>query len=134
VAGHTLNSRNSKRGLGKKSSTNGLIFFVAAAALIASFWIKDYRKLSKTKTLRLTLYQNGFTYESDGQKDSCRWEEIRDITHRSVQIHSKHAPPRRVRLIWSVLKKDGELISFAETLDLTKITRLIETARNEAIR
>jgi hypothetical protein len=103
-------------------------------ALIASFWIKDYRKLSKTKTLRLTLYQNGFTYESDGQKDSCRWEEIRDITHRSVQIHSKHAPPRRVRLIWSVLKKDGELISFAETLDLTKITRLIETARNEAIR
>jgi hypothetical protein len=33
VAGHTLNSRNSKRELGKKSSTNGLIFFVAAAAL-----------------------------------------------------------------------------------------------------
>ena len=32
------------------------------------------------------------------------------------------------------LKKDGELISFAETLDLMKITRLIETARKEAIR
>jgi len=28
---------------------------------------------------------------------------------------------------------DGELISFAETLDLMKITRLIETARNGAI-
>jgi hypothetical protein len=35
VAGHTLDSRNSKRGLGKKSSTNGLIFYAAAAALIS---------------------------------------------------------------------------------------------------
>jgi len=29
--------------------------------------------------------------------------------------------------------KDGELISFTETLDLMKITRLIETARKKAV-
>ena len=98
-------------------------------ALSCSFLLKDFRKWSATRTCKLMIFEKGFTYESGGRAETCHWEDIKDITFRRVELASKHAPPRRVNLIRSIVKKDGEMISLAETLNLTRITKLIATAR-----
>ncbi len=76
---------NTKESFARGSSP---LICVGAASLflllIGNFWIRDYRKWSATKTTRLTIYEKGLIYESEGRTDSCRWEEIKDITHRSV--------------------------------------------------
>ena len=98
--------------------------------LFGSFLISDFRKWSATRTVKLTIYQKGFTYENKGRREVCHWDEIKDITHRVVEIRSKHSAPRRVRVIRSVVKRDGEMISLAETLNLVKITKLINNAES----
>lgn len=100
-------------------------------ALIGHFLKSEYRRWATTRSVRLTIFQKGFTYEDNGRREACTWDEINDITHRVVMIHSKAAPPRRVSVIRSIVKRDGEMISLAETLDLTKVTGLINTARSE---
>lgn len=100
-------------------------------ALFSNFLISDVRKWSATRTVRLRIYQEGLIYESKGQVEACRWNEIKDITYRVIEVHSKYSAPKRVRVIRSIVKRDGEIISLAETLSLLKITQLINTARNE---
>ena len=102
---------------------------VLLLSLICSFLLKDFRKWSTTRTSKLTIFEKGFTYESGGRIETCIWDDIKDITFRRVEVASKHSPPRRVNLIRSIVKKDGEMVSLAETLNLTRITKLITTAR-----
>jgi len=102
---------------------------VLLLALIGSFLVKDFRKWSATRTSKLMIFEKGFTYESSGRTETCHWDDIKDITFRRVEVASKHSPPRKVNLIRSIVKKDGEMISLAETLNLTSITKLITAAR-----
>jgi hypothetical protein len=98
-----------------------LLFLVPLVGVLRS----DFRRWSATKTVTLTIYQNGFAYESEGTRETCHWDDIKDITHRVVEVRSKHSAPRRMHLIRSIVKKDGEMISLADTLDLMKVTRII---------
>ena len=100
-------------------------------ALFGSFLVSDFRKWSATRTVKLVIYQAGFTYESKGEMDACRWDEIKDINFRVIEIHSKHSAPRKERVIRSIVKRDGKVIDLAETLNLIKITRLITSAKKE---
>jgi hypothetical protein len=100
-------------------------------ALFAGFLISDFRKWSATRTVQLRIYQEGLTYESQGQIESYRWDEIKDINFRVVEIHSKHSTPRKVRVIRSIVKSDGTVINLAETLNLIKITKLITNEMKE---
>lgn len=97
-------------------------------AIFSSFLIGDFRKWSATRNTQLRIYQEGFTYESNGHLESFRWDEIKDINYKVIEIHSKHAAPTKVRVIRSIVKSNGTVINLAETLDLIKITKLMTNA------
>lgn len=101
-------------------------------ALVVGVCVSDFRKWAATRTARLIIYQRGFTYESKGHMESCQWHEIKDIDFRRIEVKSKHSAPRKVRVIRSIVKRDGTVISLAETLKLEKITGLITAARERA--
>lgn len=98
-------------------------------ALFGSFLISDFRKWSATRTVKLMIYQEGFTYESKGQTEVCRWGEIKDINFRVIEIRSKHSAPTKARVIRSIVKQDGKVIDLPETLNLMKITKLITSLK-----
>jgi hypothetical protein len=100
-------------------------------ALLGGILVSDYRAWSATKTVKLTIYQEGFTYESQGRIAVCRWDEIEKMRSRFVEVYSK-AFRARVKVIRSVVKKDGTVIDLAETLDLRQITELITAAKEKA--
>lgn len=100
-------------------------------AVIGSVWLSELRKWHATRTVKLSIYQEGFAYESKGQTEVCRWSEIKDITHSRIEVRSKHSAPQKVNVIRSVVRSDGQLITLADTLDLRKITGIIATAHNE---
>lgn len=100
-------------------------------AVLGSILISDYRAWSATSTVRLSVYDEGFTYESKGRIESCRWGEIKDIRFRFIRSGSKAFPTTRVRVIRSVEKRDGTVISLPETLDLKRITELITAAKEK---
>jgi hypothetical protein len=101
------------------------------SALLGGVWASDYRAWSATKTVRLTIYREGFTYESRGRIETCRWDEIGKIKSGFTAVHSKSFRAR-VRVIRSIVKKDGTKIKLAETLDLRRITGLMTAAKEEA--
>ncbi|MBC7912151.1 MAG: hypothetical protein H7Y30_16715 [Pyrinomonadaceae bacterium] len=108
-----------------------LICLVAPSLILTlagGFWLSDVRKWLKTRTVKLRIYQNGFTYESQGQTQACRWSEIKNINFRFIEISSKVVPRRKVKVIRSVDKTDGQVINIAETLNLIKITEIIKSA------
>ena len=100
-------------------------------ALFGGFLVSDFRKWSATKTAQLRIYPAGFTYESKGQIEAYRWDEIKDIDFRVIEIHSKHSAPTKARVIRSIVRRDGTVINLAETLNLIKITKLITEAKKE---
>lgn len=104
---------------------------VLCLVLFSSLLVGDFRKWFATRTTQLRIYQEGFTYETKGQIESYRWDEIKDINFRVIEIHSKHSLPAKVRVIRSIVKSDGTVISLAETLNLMKITKLITNATKE---
>jgi len=100
-------------------------------ALLGSLLISDYRSWSATRTVKLMIYQEGFTYESQGRIEACRWDEIEKIKFRFIEVHAK-AFRARERVIRSIVKRGGTVINLAETLNLREITGLITTARKNA--
>lgn len=124
---------NNKEGMAISIFTPAIClgFPVLLLILISSLLRKDFRKWSATRTSKLMIFERGFTYETGGRIEICHWDDIKDITFRRVEVVSKHAPPRRVNLIRSIVKNDGEMISLAETLNLTRITQLIIAARKK---
>ena len=99
-------------------------------APLGSSLVSDHRAWSATGTVKLTIYQEGFTYESQDRIEVCRRDEIEKIKSRFILVHSK-AFRARVKVISSIIKKDGTVINLAETLDLRQLTRLITTAKNK---
>ena len=100
-------------------------------ALWGSILVSDYRAWSATRTVKLTIYQEGFTYESRDRIEVCRWDEIEKIKFRFIEVPSTAFYRRRVRVIRSIIKRGGTVISLAETLALEKITELITTAKQK---
>jgi hypothetical protein len=103
-------------------------------ALLIGFLISETRKWYPTRKARLKIYELGFTYEEQDRRQYCAWNEIKDITHRTIKIHSKHSPARRISVIRSIVKQDGTVIVLAETLNLPKLTSLITAGRTAADR
>lgn len=99
-------------------------------ALLGGILVGDYRAWSATRTAKLTIYQEGFTYETEGRVEACRWDEIEKTKCGLVEVHSK-AFRARVRVIRSIVKRDGTVIELAETLDLRQVTGLITAAKGE---
>jgi hypothetical protein len=97
--------------------------------VIVSILISDFREWSRTKTVKLSIYQEGFTYESEGQMAACQWDEIKDINFRTIEVASKAVYRRRVKVIRSIVKRDGTVISLAGTLNLERITNLISSMK-----
>ncbi len=100
-------------------------------ALLGGMLVSDYRAWSATRTVKLTIYQEGFTYESRGRMEVCRWGEVGKFKSKFISVHSK-AFRARAKVIRSVVKKDGSEIKLAETLDLRRITALMNAAMEEA--
>jgi hypothetical protein len=100
-------------------------------AILGSFLISDFRKWSATGTVRLQIYQDGLSYESKGQFETYRWDEIKDINFKVIEIRSKHSIPRKARVIRSIVSRNGSTINLAETLNLIEITELVTKAKKE---
>jgi hypothetical protein len=103
-------------------------------ALLIGFLISEIRKWYPTRTVRLKIYERGFTYEEQDRRQVCAWNEIKDITHRTIKFYSKHSPSRKVSVIRSIVKRDGTVIVLAETLNLHKLTSLITEGKTSAER
>lgn len=101
-------------------------------ALLIGFLVGEFRKWFATRSVRLKIFERGFTYEDHNQTQVCAWDEIKDITHRKIKIHRYHSASRRISIIRSIVKRDGTVIELAETLDLHKLTRLIEAGKMSA--
>lgn len=99
---------------------------VLILALVIGLLVSEFRKWWRTRTVRLKIYERGFTYEERRRTEVCAWTEIRDITHRTMKIHPRYSPSRRFSVIRSIVRADGTVIVLAETLNLPKLTRLIE--------
>jgi len=99
--------------------------------LLGSIFVSDYRAWSATRTVKLTIYEDGFTYESQGRIEVCRWDEIEEIKSTFMEVVSK-AFRGRVKVIRSIVKKDGTVIDLAKTLHLRRITDLITAAKEKA--
>jgi hypothetical protein len=97
-------------------------------ALVGAMCVSDFRRWSATRTVRLAIYEQGFTYENKGHREFCRWSDIERIDFRPIEIRGKHSPPRKVSVIRSIVKSDGTVIGLADTLNLQRITRLIKAA------
>lgn len=107
---------------------------VLVLALLIGFLVSEFRNWHRTRTVRLTIYERGFTYEEQHRTQVCAWHEIKDITHRTIRIHPRHSPSRRISVIRSIVKADGTVIVLAETLNLPKLTSLITTGKMSADR
>ena len=119
-----------------KSVSNFLICQGALGLLLAvigSILISDFREWSRTRTVKLSIYQEGFTYESEGHMEACRWGEIKDINFRFIEVASKAFYRRRVKVIRSIVKRDGTVINLAGTLNLERITNLISPMKKEPV-
>lgn len=96
-------------------------------ALVGAACLSDFRNWYATRTVRLVIYQKGLTYESKGHSESCSWDDIKDINFKLIEVKIKNSALRKVSVMRSIVKRDGTVISFAETLDPEKITSLITT-------
>lgn len=114
---------------GKLATPFGCLGAVALILLLlVSLLVSEIRKWYPARSVRLKIFEYGFTYQEPNGVQTCAWNEIKDITHRRDLVHSKHSPPRRVSVIRSIVKKDGNVIVLAQTLNLHKLTSLITAA------
>lgn len=96
-------------------------------AILSGIFVSDYRAWSATRTVKLSIYEEGFTYESQGRMEVCRWDQVGKIKTRFIDVITK-AFRTRVKIIRAIVKNDGTIIEFARTLNLREITELITTA------
>jgi hypothetical protein len=103
---------------------SGLLLAIVGAACLS-----DFRAWYATRTVELEIYEKGLTYESQGHREYCSWGDIKDISFKLIEVKIKNSAPRKVSVMRSIVKRDGTVISFAETLNLKKITSLITEQR-----
>jgi hypothetical protein len=128
-----LDAQKSRRPISETIS-NAFACLICAGlplAVLGLVLISDFRKWFATRKDRLTIYESGFVYENEARALACRWDEIKDIKFRLVPSYSRAFPGTKVRVIRAVAKTDGAVIAFAETLNLVKITRIIDAAREK---
>lgn len=101
---------------------------VLLLALLGAMCVSDFRKWSATRTARLVIYEQGFTFENKGHLESCNWSDIERIDFRPIEVRSKHSSPRKVSVIRSIVRRDGTVFGLPQTLKLEKITNLIKAA------
>ena len=70
--------------------------------------------------MKLVIYEKGLTYENQGHRESCSWDDIKDINFKLIEVKIKNSAARRVSVMRSIVKRDGTVISFAETLNLQR--------------
>jgi hypothetical protein len=102
--------------------SGGLLLLIV---LFTSLIVSEWRKWSRTRSARFSVYQNGFVYEQDGKSSACRWDQIKDVNYTRVRVPSRASPNLHVNLVRSVIRNDGTVISLAETLDRNKVTAII---------
>lgn len=105
-----------------------LLFFGALSGLVGSVCAGEFRKWTATRGEKLKIHAAGLTYERDGGVDQCRWQEIKDLISGHFVIPKKYSPPQTVSVVRSIVKTDGTVIRLADTLDLPKITALLNAA------
>jgi hypothetical protein len=105
---------------------SGLLLLLVSAACLS-----DFRKWYATRTVKLVTYEKGMTYDSEGRREACSWKDLKDVNFKFIDVKTKYAAPRRVSVVRSIVKRDGTVISFAETLNLQKITSVIRERRAE---
>lgn len=101
-------------------------------ALVGAMCISDFRKWYATRSVRLVVFQKGFTYQNKSQMEFSHWSDIKHIDFKLIEVKSKHSPARRVTAVRSIVRNYGTVIGFADTLKLEKITRLIKIASGKA--
>ena len=105
----------------------GLLLFVLGAVLLS-----DYRAWTKTRTIKLSIYENGIAFEENGKYTSCLWNEIKHLRWKEIRSSSRAFPGMMVKVIRSVVKTDGMVINFPETIDLINITHTITELRGSS--
>ncbi len=125
---------------GRATSTNQVLTPIGCLgvlglilALLIGFVFSEFRKWFPTRSARLKIFERGFTYEERNQIQVCGWDEIKDITHRLVEVKGKYSAPRKVSVIRSIVKQDETVIVLAETLNLHKLTALIKAGATSAV-
>ena len=86
------------------------------------------RQMFASRHDELRIYQNGFTYKSGRNLQTCLWKEIRNYRHRERNHREITALENGVVPLGAVEKKNGEVIEFDS--DLPGTTEII--ARFEA--
>lgn len=100
--------------------------------LLGAACLSDFRAWYATRTVKLAIYQKGLTYETKGHMETCHWGDIKHIDFKLIEVKSKNSAPRKVSVVRSIVKRDGTVLSLAETLNLKKITNLITATRGNA--
>lgn len=115
--------------LGPIGCLGGIVLILA---LLIGFLVSEFRKWYRTRSVRLKVFERGFTYEEHDRLQVCAWDEIKDITHRKFKIHRWHSASRRISVIRSIVKADGTEIVLAETLNLPKLASVITAGKSSA--
>lgn len=82
--------------------------------LIGVIW-----NLFATKLDELRIYENGFTYRTSGKFYTCLWAEIENCTRRELNAREIGRTGEDLRPLYSVKKKNGELIEFESDVEGT---------------
>ena len=67
---------------------------VLVLALLIGLLVSEFRKWYPTRSARLKIFEQGFTYEDQNRRQVCAWHEIKDITYRKIKIHRWHSASR----------------------------------------
>lgn len=120
------NSKNEPSGFDLVLCNGALVLLLL---VIGALWVSEFRAWSRSRTVKLSLYQNGFTFENKDTIQTCRWEEIKHLRYRNITVVSKSLR-RSVKVIRSIVKKDDTVINLPETLKLETITKIITSSHS----
>jgi hypothetical protein len=97
-------------------------------AVLAAIWVSDFRAWRATKHMQLGVFENGFSWTDGSKAEEFTWADVEKIRYRKIYVSTK-AFKRWVRVIKTIHLRGGREIKLPETLDLERITKLIEHAR-----
>ena len=99
-------------------------------AILTAMWWSDFREWRRSRTVRLNIYENGFSWENDAPLEMYRWDQIETIRMGKV-YHSSTILRGMISVIRAITIKGGRTIDLPEVLDLRRITEIL-TAKKHA--
>jgi hypothetical protein len=105
----------------------GLLTFVLGAVLLS-----DYRAWRKSRSICLSIFEDGIVNRDNGNTFICRWNEIKHLRFKEIPWASRAFPGAKIKVIRAIVKTDGSVVSFPETLNLPRITEEISGLRRSA--